>query len=629
VLLVLLYHARIGSLRAGYLGVDIFFVISGYLMTRIIATGITRGTFRFSQFYGRRAKRLLPAGYAAFLVTAVLAPYLLTTLELRSFVAQLAGALTLSGNIVLYRQAGYFDTVAHMKPLLHVWSLGLEEQYYLILPATLVFISRRLWAWSTAVVMLASLAMCFALVSLKPSATFYLLPTRAWELAIGSLAAIATLGGALARPTLSRFFWPAIAVLCLIPFRPVGTPHPGLDAVLVCAATVVVLLARHPLGNTGPVPRGLAWVGDFSYSLYLVHWPIFAFLNNAYLGEQPALVRVVAAALALALGYALYRGVEVPVRRSALRFSRKLVGMTLCMTVLIGLLPVVIGRIVAPRIDYAALRRDNFGLGQECDYTGTFAVKDACRSSPNPKLLLWGDSFSMHLVPGLVSTTDVGVLQATRNSCGPFLELAPILADVYPRAWAEGCLAFNQAVFDLLARTPSIEIVVLSSELSKYVGPTEESGWRLLHLVDGSLVEIEASVDLALAVMRSTVARVRSLGKQVVVVAPIPSSGFDAGMCLERKATGLLILGAHSSCRIPVAEYHRRRKGILEYLRRLPAEAGVNVVRFDELLCDAEFCTTEMDGVFLYRDPAHLSYDGSRRLARKMNLIGLLQAAAR
>ncbi len=632
VLLVLLHHAEFGPFQAGYLGVDIFFVISGYLITRLIAEAIGQGTFSFSGFYFRRAKRLLPAAYVTFLVTALVAPLMLNGGELKDFAAQLTGALTFTGNFVLLGQSGYFEGEAAFKPLLHVWSLAIEEQYYLLLPLAMVHVGRKYWLRGAWLILAGSLVLALVLAVYKPEAAFYLLPTRAWELAIGSVAALAAFDGAAARRVLSLLYWPALCALIVIPIAPMGGAHPGPDAIAVCLATAIVILRRHEAADTARIATLFGKVGDCSYSLYLVHWPVLAFLNNAYVGEAPLAAHATGLAISAVLGWLLYRHVELPVRHASLRPSRRLVGATLGAS--LGLAFCSYGIVwastyMAPA-DYAHVRRSNRGFGAACKFGETFAPKEACRNSDAPTMLIWGDSYAMHLVPGVIASTDTGVMQAARSVCGPFLGLAPMDRPRINRDWAERCLTFNRSVLDYLAATPSIEVVVMSSPFMQYLSESHNGGsWRVLVDVDGQQVEQLPTVAAAVQAMRSTVEAIRALGKRAIIVAPPPVSGFDAGECLERKASGKLLLGPNRDCRIPLARVRHSQHLVHEFLDRVARDAQIEVVSFNELLCADAMCATELDGTFVYRDAGHLSYDGSRLLGERMKLGLLLQANAR
>ena len=269
VLIVLFYHAKIGFLQAGYLGVDIFFVISGFLITRLVKNSLERGDFSFSEFYFRRAKRLLPAAYVTFFVTALLTPFFLSSSEMIDFRMQMLGAVTFIGNIVLWQQSGYFGGAAGLKPLLHVWSLAIEEQYYFILPAFLFFLPRRYWKPATAFVLVCSFALCLFLVQKKAAATFYLLPTGGGN-SICSVGALFTINGRWEK-VLKLMFSPALAALLLLPTIKIAGYHPGPDAFLICLATLIVILRYHPLLLRGWIMGALGRIGDISYSLYLVH----------------------------------------------------------------------------------------------------------------------------------------------------------------------------------------------------------------------------------------------------------------------------------------------------------------------------------------------------------------------
>jgi peptidoglycan/LPS O-acetylase OafA/YrhL len=631
VLLVVFYHAKLSFLSAGYLGVDIFFVISGFLITRMIKEGIEKGSFRFSDFYFRRAKRLLPAAYVTFLVTALLAPLFLTSSELRDFRAQLAGAVTFTGNIALWRQSGYFEGAAELKPLLHVWSLAIEEQYYFLLPAMLVLIPRRFWLGAGVAIFVASLVLCLVMVQTEAAATFYLLPTRAWELTIGSIGALMASGDRLGR-FLKLAFWPALAVLVVLPFAPIGSYHPGPDALLICLATLVLILRKHPLLSERAAMRRLSKIGDISYSLYLVHWPLFAVFNNIWISdpgnEQPLGIRVGLIGLSLLLAYLLNRYVEEPMRRLEVRNTARALGRAIAAS--LGLVLVTSGVTHAGESakDYAQIRRVNHGFNVACAFKTDFAPIPECRNSEKPEMLIWGDSFAMHLVPGILGSgsNTPPVVQATRPVCGPLLGVAPI-NDMYKLAWAESCLAFNKSVVSYLQETDSIKTVVLSSPFSQFV---DKEG----HLLkrderDGTHRIVDAGVVEAVQGLKRTVDAVRALGKRVVVVSPPPASGFDIGRCTERLETELPILGVNHECRIDVNAYRKERAAVLEFLAALPQKAGVQVISFDSYLCDSGTCRTYVDGTFIYRDRGHLSHEGSVFMANAVSLVEKINQVAR
>jgi peptidoglycan/LPS O-acetylase OafA/YrhL len=621
---VVLYHAKITGLTAGYLGVDIFFVISGFLITGLIKSSIEKGDFRFSTFYYRRAKRLLPAAYVVFLITALLAPFILNSRELADFSIQMLGAVTFTGNIALWQQTGYFEGAGELKPLLHVWSLSIEEQYYFLLPVTLVCIAPRRWLPLALLILSVSLLLCMIGSYWKPVATFYLLPTRAWELAMGSIGALIAREHFLYRLS-TLLFIPALIVLAVVPFMPIGGFHPGWDALLVCFATLLVILRRHEILNSIKPVRLLARVGNFSYSLYLVHWPMFAFANNAWVGhphdELPFAVRITAVTLSFVLAYLLYLYVEKPIHQAELRFSPKLLARTL-----IGSFALVIGTIGVAKAmsggtNYEQLRRVNYGFGEACEYSNRFEPKAECRNSDTPTILVWGDSYAMHWIPGILATAgDKGIVQATRSACGPMLGIAAmekVTRKGYNRKWAEDCIAFNQSVIDYLANAPSIDIVVLASPFRAYL---DNADYANLQLTENEYTVVTPSLETALAALKRTVHSIRALGKRVVVLAPPPSGNFDIGSCLERRASGKFFFGASHHCEIS-AEIYRQSSAILhDFLSRIPIVSGTNVISLDAILCDEFWCKTEMDGILFYRDIGHLSYSGSEFLAKHISL---------
>lgn len=636
VLMVVFYHIKIGSLKAGYLGVDVFFVISGFLITTLVATGINQGSFSIPNFYFRRAKRLLPAAYATFLATAVAAPWFLNQQELRDFSTQIIGAVTFTGNIVLWQQTGYFEGAADLKPLLHVWSLAIEEQYYFLLPAALLLTRPSRWLLGAKVVVFVSLGLCISAGIWKPTATFYLLPTRAWELVAGSLGALWLLPARGDRNQvvangIRLLFVPSILCLLVLPVAPFVGAHPGLNAFLMCVATLTVILRNSPGVNAAFPTRLLAHFGDFSYSLYLVHWPVLAFMKNAWVGSSPELpirLRLAALALSFLFAFLLYRLVEDPVRKSRLRLSKALIGkVAVTSLMLVSITPVAMYAMPA-KLDFRDLRQPNYGFGKACEYEGLYTPRKECQNSEKPTLLVWGDSYAMHLVPGLEAEWGRGgLVQATRSSCGPFLGLAPHRivhpgrGTVMDQAWAESCIGFNQSVIDFLRTASAIETVVLSTPFATYV--TEENFEHVV--LRGSRFEsLPVTSAVALASMRHTIDAIRALGKKVVLIAPPPSADFDIGGCLERQISGTVMFGGQKGCAIDRANYLSKSAGPLAFLDSISSVADVSVIRFDSWLCNPSTCATLLDGTMIYRDTGHLSFAGSKFMAKRMHLAKLI-----
>ncbi len=597
VLLVVVYHAAILPLDAGYLGVDIFFVISGYLITGLII----RDDFRPADFYVRRIKRLLPAAYTVFLLTALGAAFILTETEYQAFIRQLWGALTFTGNHVLLEQTGYFDGEAGLKPLLHVWSLAIEEQYYLILPILLWALPRRFWRDGLILLAFVSLIACFVIALKKPETAFYLLPTRLWELAIGSIGAVALRD--LRIP--DWLYWSALGALLILPFAPTGLAHPGMDALLICLATLVVILAKRPFLNN----PGLVAIGNISYSLYLVHWPLFAFAAHIWLEQTPLEIRVGVFFLSFALAYILHCYVEQPIRRTTVIPSWRLGGITVAASLILAMLPLWMS---TGDSRYAELRRPSVGLDPACDMQKTtFSPVPACRNGERPKVMVWGDSYAMHLVPGLAALMPNGLIQATRSFCGPILDLAPMRTDPtssYKERWAEDCHDFNASVIAYLEITPSIETVVLSSWFSQYTDASAHANLA----PDGTTVQ--PSIARASKALDTTIDRLNGLGKTVFVVSPPPRADFDVGLCLEREATGKPV---GRPCDIQRETHQRLSSDVTLMLKQSSAE----VIWLDTILCTDTDCRTRFDGIPLYRDAGHLTVDGSIALAEHFKSV--------
>ncbi|PSC03866.1 acyltransferase [Alsobacter soli] len=623
VLIVVIQHAGARWLPGGFLGVDIFFVISGFLMGGIILRELEEGRFSFANFYARRVRRLLPAAYATVLVTAVLAVLLLDPFEFQNFLAQELGAFTFTINYVLWRQVDYFNSDAVLKPLLHMWSLSLEEQFYIVAPVVLWLCPRRFRIWLVAALVLASFALCVVFVQRSPAAAFYFLPTRAWELGVGMLAY------AWAKPGLASRLRQVTQAVCAAflfaaPWVFNDHGHPGMPALAVCLATAAMLV----VGGAQPLPapaRPLGWLGDRSYSLYLVHWPLLSLVANVFVEPPPGWVNALVLVACLACMELQYRFVEQRFR--TMKVSRAALAGLAAIPVLALVPQVALTRFAD---GFQNVRAANEGFGEDCAYGSSFTDMPECRSGPKAHVLVWGDSFAMHLVPGLDATVEGGVVQASRPVCGPFLGIAPVDGVQYKRDWALSCIAFNASVLDYLKSRPEIDTVVLSSILRPYLPGADKTPWRMLVQGDAG-DDRTAPPDAALLrdALARTVAGIRAAGKKVVLVAPPPSSGADLGRCADRLRSGKPTVAPGEGCSFPRTVYEANRAPILSFLADVRASGTVDVIDFDQALCGDGRCRAVEDGVALYQDSGHLSSQGSVLLARAVGLDSQIRMRAR
>ena len=325
VLSVLLFHAGVPVLRGGFVGVDVFFVISGYLITGILDEALQRGSFSLRAFYVQRARRILPALFAMMLVTMPFAWLVMLPQDLKAFAKSLVATPILASNLLFFLAGGYFDKSAELTPLLHTWSLAVEGQYYLLFPLLLLAVHRFGAHWITGILAaLTALSLALAQLSLQghPMFSFYFLPPRAFEILVGALVHRWLAGRHAARPP-GRVIQEAgsFAGLALVAFAVLAfddnTPSPGLYTLVpVLGAALIVAFANPPtmVGRLLATPA-LVGIGLISYSVYLWHQPLFALIRLYTLAPLGAQVGSLACIAAMVLGYASWRWIEQPFRQ--------------------------------------------------------------------------------------------------------------------------------------------------------------------------------------------------------------------------------------------------------------------------------------------------------------------------
>ncbi len=320
VLPVLFFHAGFPAFKGGFVGVDVFFVISGYLITSIIHPDIKNDSFSISRFYERRIRRILPALFLVCLACIPVALLLLLPDDFKAFSKSLAAVNLFSSNILFWQESGYFEAAAELKPLLHTWSIAVEEQFYLFFPLFLLLF-RGLTTKNLTVLLFAvtltSLGFAEYIGVLDPSANFYLLPSRAWELGIGAILAINLPGRNKARPSLSA--WASLLGLTMIIYSVFSVDKdvvfPGFITLVPVLGTALIIAYGNPTNITGKILcfKPLWGLGLISYSTYLWHQPLFAFarLREGTLTSESYLILI---SVSLILAYFTWRFVEAPFR---------------------------------------------------------------------------------------------------------------------------------------------------------------------------------------------------------------------------------------------------------------------------------------------------------------------------
>lgn len=618
VLFVVVFHFRLFAGAAfGFMGVDIFFVISGFLITSLIVKELDASAFSFGRFYARRIRRLAPALFATLALTVLAGYFLLLPDDFADLARQGLWSQLYLANMLYWQAINYFGLHADQVFLLHTWSLAVEEQFYLLFPVLLVlaYRYRRGTIWPTlGIALLASFLLNILLVGAKPNLAFYLLPTRAWELLLGSLACRLSIrwAGSGLLDHLTALAGVASIGLAAALYGP-ETEFPGYFALLptVGAACLIVSGRRGAsvIAKLLSLPP-VVYIGRISYSLYLVHWPINIFA--AYLLEEQYSWswRAAMALLAIAAASALYHLVEMPFRRRAPgNGDGKLVA-----GYALGLLASVLGFATVlrtaglpQRFDPEVAKIANFvndkpRIDARCEFDPGSAAGEAghCRigaSGMAPDWLIFGDSHAWAAYAAFdrwLRDRGQAAMFVFRHSCLPVDGVS-----IYHDHGA--CRSFTAAMARLLTENPQIGHVFLVST------------WRQVDeavIADDETVKLNRNQSRALFSRQfaATLARLQAMGKQVVIWEPVPGAKANVPKALARAAMVNGYDAREAAARIAFdrGEYEREFAFVLSSLEENRSRIAA---RFSpsQVLCGAGKCRVEIEGKPLYIDNGHLS----------------------
>ncbi|MFJ2711234.1 acyltransferase family protein [Pseudomonas sp. NPDC087346] len=620
---VVLFHFGFSTFSGGFVGVDVFFVISGFLITTILFREISAQRFSFLDFWGRRARRILPALSVVVVVTLALGWLLLTPKDLSELGRTVRYQSLFISNILFMRQDGYFEPASELKPLLHTWSLAVEEQYYIFFPLMMVLMVRHIrhWRWLLFGVLLVSFGLNIIYIERRLEFAFFSLPTRAWELLCGAMLAVMPAPKLVVRTWLRQLVGLAglAAVLVAVFTFDKSTVFPGWAALLPVLGTTALIWSGAQ-GSTWAGRllslRALVWVGLLSYSLYLWHWPVYVYANAISIDGIQPLEAIGWMALALGLAWLSLRYIELPFREKRVFASRNsvLIGGLISITALavtgtaIDRAQGVPQRMTGKALEYAQSREWQAGQVKCMQVSTDKALDKACLLGGEQKLaatkMFWGDSHTAALLPaieGSVSQNGPPVWLYSLSACPPIIE------DVL----RQQCKDFNKRNMGKVLSL-GIKDVVLAANWSLYVYGREDGDGDRQFLLDRKDNTQQAERRMA-AALKAQVAELRDAGVQVWLFKEVPlqhKSFINRLTSLARIGRSAEGLGR------PLNEHLARQQFFTDLFNSMSAvDSGVHVLDPTPFMCKDGLCVIDVDGHSQYKDADHLSDMGSARLS--------------
>jgi peptidoglycan/LPS O-acetylase OafA/YrhL len=605
--LVLLFHAHLG-VSGGFIGVDVFFVISGFLITRTISDAHERGGFSIVVFYDHRARRILPALTPLLILTTAAALILMLPTDLLEYGKSLAATALFSSNIQFWRASGYFDTTSATNPLLHTWSLGVEEQFYIFFPLLMMLLFRtglRNRVLVIAALALASFVLSCITLDRYPDFTFYLLPTRAWELLVGSLLSFREIP----RPR------PLVAQLCgLVGLASIfisvftleeTSPFPGLSAAPSVFGAALILYAGTSNAAT-LVGRLLStppfrFIGLRSYSLYLWHWPILAFYTYVTNRAASGLVGAGLLLVALVLASLSYRFVEQPWRRRRPETPvarAPLIGLTAMAGVFVFGAALFFGhgfpqrlpdevRVIEARAESKPPRDCIIGKAADIDDQHLCRIGD---SAAEPHWVFWGDSH------GWAMQASFSLWLAKRHAAAWVITSpgCPASAGIGHVGYSTDCRAVGDAALNFALNHPVSDVILISAW----------TNWFSLHddfVDDQSKVRSKAeSTAVVTRGFSRTVSRLHDAGVHVWVVDPLPQAKSKVPQTIAKN----MLFGGSRPLAYTIEDYYRRNR---DFFSALTANRS-NIcgrLELERTLCASGQCAVENEAGPLYFDNNH------------------------
>lgn len=620
---VILFHLQLGA-PGGFIGVDIFFVISGYLITSIISKDLAKGQFSMPYFWERRIRRIFPALACVVFFTIVVGAFVLFPRQFAKLGKEILAQSLLSSNIYFWRQDGYFAAPSEYQALLHTWSLAVEEQFYLFFPLLLVYLNRskqNLLKWSVGLMTLSFLWSIYG-VHAHPNATFFLLPARAWELLLGASIALFHYKKTWRHSLNEAMSWLALALIFIpITLYDSDTSFPGPAALPPCLGAALLIFCNHQRITTpGKILSAppLVFVGKISYSLYLWHWPIIVYTQYASIYELSTATRIILFLASFIAAYLSWKFVEtpfraggagtmLPTRKHTFRTFYAVTSILLVIGAVLYLTKGAAFRFSEQTLDYIATAKERNKLEDPSPITDTQKLPlliSGPEQPPVQPVLLWGDSHAQCITPlmtKLCLNHQLNIHIAARSGT------PPILNTTCPPQ--QQVTEFNHAVFNYIERK-KIKNVILVSHWNDYALGTQ--GVPHSSRLKSSLHPGQKPKKVFASHLTDTVNQLKTIGVNVWILKQPPEQHLYAPKALanaHRFGIDKKQLG------VSVEEHQLRQTYVNQVLHSLESETVHILDPMPYLVNEAHLCIMEKDGHSLYRDTNHLSRYGALLLA--------------
>ncbi len=625
VLGVVFYHAHIPFLTGGFLGVDIFFVISGFLITGIILKELKTDTFSFLKFYERRARRILPALVIVVICTWVASWFLMFGNDFKDFSASMVAVVLFLPNLFFYLKSGYFDRVAEEKPLLHTWSLGVEEQFYIIFPIFLALLWKYRQNHRLIMIMLVcallSLGLSEFLARKNTEANFYLPFSRAWELLIGAMIAVQNAKDSKLLKQQWRYdilsFLGVVLIISSFFLFDKNTPTPSLYTLIPVLGSGVILFFAHRGFIIKKVLslRPLVWIGLISYSLYLWHVPVFVFMRRQTLNTLGFVEYIPAILLALLLSILTWIFVEQPFRNKNFITSRYFIfilGAGMCLILILGITGYASN-------DFRNLRVNEVKLAQKANILSTIKkspFRKKCHAGPKKQIqpqdaciynegkpLEWailGDSHIVELAYELSKKLEQeAVLHLSFSGCAPVF---------FIKSSVDGCTQWAKNTLDYILKTPSIHTVLIHYRYSSYF---DKNSPKPSSLLMGKTPEEKQ--ELFWQSLEKAIKLLVKNNKNVILIDPVPDISYHIERYIDLKP----IKNGYIKT-IPYSDYQARDLNVQNRIKFLSKIKGVSYIPTLDIFCDKNWCYGVKDNKALYFDDDHLSLYGASLVADRI-----------